>query len=142
MPWQGDRILRPARRVSVALLFACTWAAAEETSTRGWAPLFNGRDLTGWETWLGIPDKSVAGLDLPRDQDGRYAEVLGLNRDPKQVFSVVEVDGKPAIRISGEIFGALTGKQVRRLPPPAGVQVGREEVAAAGERRPGQRDPL
>ena len=31
--------------------------------------------------------------------------------DPKQVFTVVEVDGKPAIRISGEMFGALTGQQ-------------------------------
>ena len=36
---------------------------------------------------------------------------LGLNVDPKHVFTVVELDGKPAIRISGQGFGALTGKQ-------------------------------
>jgi len=86
-------------------------ATAVLAAALGWTPLFNGRDLTGWETWLGIPDRSVAGLDLPRDPDGRYTAPLGLNVDPKRVFTVVEVDGKPAIRISGEIFGALTGRQ-------------------------------
>jgi len=76
-----------------------------------WTPLFNGHDLSGWETWLGIPDQSTTGIDLPRDADGRYTAPLGLNVDPKQVFTVVQVDRQPAIRISGEIFGALTGQE-------------------------------
>src|SRR5207245_11670544 len=75
-----------------------------------WTALFNGRDLTGWETWLGISDPSVAGLDLPKDPSGRYLAPVGLNTDPKHVFTVVDVDGGPTIRISGEIFGALTGQ--------------------------------
>ena len=85
-------------------------ASAAFVLASAWAALFNGRDLTGWQTWLGIPDKSVTGLDLPRDADGRYTSALGLNVDPKRVFTVVEVDGAPAIRISGEMFGALIGK--------------------------------
>jgi len=94
---------------SLALLIAA--AATADEKAGAWTRLFNGRDLSGWETWLGIPEKSTAGIDLPRDADGRYTAPLGLNVDPKQVFTVVEVDGKPAIRISGEIFGALTGQQ-------------------------------
>jgi hypothetical protein len=86
-------------------------ATAVLAAAPAWASLFNGHDLAGWETWLGIPDKSEVGLDLPRDQDGRYTVALGLNVDPNHVFTVVEVDGKPAIRISGQGFGALTGKQ-------------------------------
>src|SRR5262245_1659691 len=62
-----------------------------------WMPLFNGRDLDGWDTWLGKPYKGT--------------ENVGLNKDPKGVYSVVMHDGKPAIRITGEIFGALTSKQ-------------------------------
>ena len=73
--------------------------------------LFNGRDLTGWDTWLGIPHASVAGLDLPRDEAGKYTAAQGLNSDPKKVFTVVTVDGAPAIRISGEMFGALTSRE-------------------------------
>ena len=70
--------------------------AADLTAMAGridWIPLFNGRDLSGWDTWLARPSPE--------------AEPIGLNRDPKGVFSVVEVDGRPAIRISGEQTGAL-----------------------------------
>jgi len=59
-------------------------------------PLFNGKDLDGWDTWLGKPHMGK--------------EEVGLNKDPNRVYSVVDVDGKPAIRISGETFGALTSK--------------------------------
>src|SRR2546425_184518 len=62
-----------------------------------WTPLFNGRDLDGWDTWLGKPNKGT--------------EPVGLNKDPRGVYSVVTVDGKPAIRITGEIFGAITTKK-------------------------------
>src|SRR5262249_12828717 len=64
--------------------------------TEGWQALFNGKDLDGWETWLGRPHTG--------------GEIVGLNKDPKNVYSVVMVDGKSAIRISGEIWGALTSK--------------------------------
>ena len=59
-----------------------------------WTPLFNGKNLAGWDTWLGRPNQEK--------------DVVGLNKDPKHVYTVVESDGQPAIRISGEIFGAIT----------------------------------
>ena len=68
--------------LSVALAVAGQAPAADD-----WAPLFNGTDLSGWETSLGLP---VGGKDP-----------VGVGRDPKGVFSVVELDGKPAIRITG-----------------------------------------
>lgn len=57
-------------------------------------PLFSGKDLAGWDTWLGSPKKGE--------------KAIGLNIDPDKVYTVVETDGKPAIRISGQVFGALT----------------------------------
>ena len=59
--------------------------------------LFNGKDLDGWDTWLGKPYKGD--------------KAIGLNQDPDKVFTVVELDGKPAIRVSGQTFGALTSRQ-------------------------------
>jgi len=73
-----------------------------------WTPLFNGRDLGGWETFLGKPHQSVEIPGLPRNDRGEYVEPVGVDRDPKGVFSVVQADGGPAIRISGEIYGAVT----------------------------------
>lgn len=76
-----------------------------------WTSLFNGRDLTGWETFLGKPHRTV---DLPgaaRDAKGEHLHAVGIDTDPRGVFSVVEVDGASAIRISGEIYGALTTRR-------------------------------
>jgi hypothetical protein len=53
-------------------------------------PLFNGKDLSGFSTWLTTT---------------RYD-------DPDRVFSVVDaVDGAPAIRISGQHYGGLLTRQ-------------------------------
>jgi hypothetical protein len=72
-----------------------------------WTPLFNGRDLEGWDTWLGKPHTSTHVAGLSRSGEGEYTGAVGLNRDPAGVFSVVAIDGAPAIRVSGEIYGGF-----------------------------------
>lgn len=74
-------------------------------------PIWNGKDLAGWETFLGKPHKAIDVPGLARNEKGEYTKDVGLDQDPKGVFSVVEVDGAPAIRISGEIWGALTTRE-------------------------------
>ena len=78
-------------------------------SVQGWISLFNGKDLTGWDTYLG-PESDSTGKRVS-DQP------IGLNKDPRHVFSVVkdEVGGaagtggtENVIRISGQDVGALT----------------------------------
>src|SRR4051812_25926010 len=59
----------------------------------GWTALWNGVDFDGWDTWLG---SGTPGQPVP-----------GLNADQRGVFTVVQKDGEPAIRVSGEIWGAL-----------------------------------
>jgi len=73
-----------------------------------WRPLFNGKDLSGWETWLSKPfhDWEVAGLK--RETNGNYLEPIGKGRDPLKVFTVETVDGQPAIHVSGQGFGTMT----------------------------------
>ena len=73
------------------LLVAGQSAGAEESVTpKETIKLFNGKDLSGFYSWL---------VDFHRD-------------DPQRVFSVVDqVDGAPAIRISGQFLGGLTTKQ-------------------------------
>ncbi len=69
--------------------------------------LFNGTDLSGWYTYLAKPDSSVNMPDMQRDSTGHYTQPVGLNKDPLHVFSVVNIDGAPAIRASGQIMGIL-----------------------------------
>lgn len=86
----------PTLLAALALALACPATAATE-----WLPLFNGNDFTGWESFLG-PEKTAPG-ETPKP--------LGLNNDPHQVFTIVLVDGAPAIRLSGEGYGVLSTKK-------------------------------
>jgi hypothetical protein len=95
----------------VALPVARSDARTRAAQTgRAWTPLFNGRDLEGWDTWLGKPHASTQVAGLSRRGDGEYTEAVGLNRDPAGVFSVVAIDGLPAIRVTGEIYGGFISR--------------------------------
>jgi len=102
------------RSLKLPLLFALGLPLASAVSMSAaetWKPLFNGKDLSGWEMWLGKPDPSVAVEGMAKNEKGVYSDVVGANRDPLQVFTVVKVDNQPAIRISGQIFGGITTKE-------------------------------
>lgn len=72
--------------LAVALLASC----APEPAVRA---LFNGENLDNWETYIGSP---LNGFDS-----------LAAGATPEKVFSVVDDNGTPVIRISGEVNGSL-----------------------------------
>jgi hypothetical protein len=90
------------------LLFGVLLAVMPIRAESGWIPLWNGTDLDGWTTWMQQPAPTSVIPGLTRDADGKYIEPIGSGRDPLNVFAVARnVDGRPAIRISGEVFGEL-----------------------------------
>ena len=92
------------RWLLVAVLMGVTPFHAQS----GWTPLWNGKDLDGWTTWMRQPEPGSEVPGLKRDADGKYTEPIGSGRDPLKVFTIArDVDGRPAIRISGEVFGEL-----------------------------------
>jgi hypothetical protein len=86
------------RNYSLVLVVAMLMFAACSQPRR---ELFNGKDLTGWDTYVGPR------YDTSRNKFDSLAGP-GLNNDPDKVFSVVSIDGAPAIRVSGEHFGGLS----------------------------------
>ena len=69
----------------------------------GWKYLFNGKDLHGWDTWIGPP------LD---DAGKKLSETpVGLNNDPNHVFTIVKDQGENVIRVSGENWGGISTKK-------------------------------
>ena len=87
----------------ICLLLTCGGTSAADAPAE-WQSLFNQKDLSNWDKWLG--PKSSGYLD-PKTTKERP---LGLNNDPLGVFTVVQEDGGPAIRVSGQVFGAITTK--------------------------------
>jgi hypothetical protein len=98
-----------SRRFVAVVLFA---AVATAHADGGWTSLWNGKDLEGWTTWIDKPSRSLDMPGLRRDSAGRYLDAIGSGRDPLAVFAVVpNVDGRSAIRISGQVFGELRTKR-------------------------------
>jgi len=90
------------------LLLAVSLSAVAVNGQSGWTPLWNGKDLDGWTTWMRQPEPGSEVAGLKKDATGKYTEPIGSDRDPLNVFTVRrDVDGRPAIRISGEVFGEL-----------------------------------
>jgi hypothetical protein len=85
------------------LLCAIIFGFTPDKKTGPWKDLFNGKDFTGWDTYLG-PDLDNSGKPVS-------TEPVGLNHDPKQVFSVIAENGENIIRVSGESWGALSTKK-------------------------------
>jgi len=75
---------------------------SESKQTEKWQKLFDGKSLAGWDKYIG-PDLDDKGKPLT-------GTPIGLNNDPKQVFTVVNQEGENMIRISGENWGAITTK--------------------------------
>jgi hypothetical protein len=75
----------------VALALAAAGAQSAVAAEK-WRPLFNGKDLSGWETFLSTPGGEAG------------KPPIGVGTDPDGVFSVK--DG--TIRIEGRVWGALT----------------------------------
>ncbi|MEQ8417466.1 MAG: DUF1080 domain-containing protein [Imperialibacter sp.] len=81
------------------ILFSCQ----SSSEKKDWQILFNGEDLSGWDTYLGQEWTQV------NDSTFRPAgEPVGLNKDPKGIFSVAKVDQQNVIRISGEQWGGIS----------------------------------
>lgn len=76
-----------------------------------WRPLFNGKNLAGWSTFMTKPDATWEVPGLKRDANGKYLEPVGKDRDPLGVFQVASVDGRPAIHVSGQGFGVMTTQE-------------------------------
>ena len=94
------------------VLLATLATGSLQAAESAWRPLWNGKDLTGWEMFQAIPDASLDVPGLKRDATtGKYLEPIGLNRDPLKVFTVDTVDGRPAIHVSGQTFGTITTKE-------------------------------
>ena len=79
--------------VIVVILFSCSEGKKYV--------LFNGKDLTGWDSYIG------PAYDTARKKFDSIPGP-GLNNDIGKVFSVVEVDDEPAIKVSGTSFGGLS----------------------------------
>lgn len=62
-------------------------------SQKGMKSLLNGKDLKGWDTYIG-----------PKEKGG---VPVGLNVDPMNIFSIADLDGVKVLHISGQVNASI-----------------------------------
>ena len=100
--------------ISAALPILTVRTKAPSTNiiqSKKWESLFNGKDFTGWDSHLNKPLSQFNIPGLQKDEKGEYTKRLGINNDPLKVFTVVQEDGAPAIRVTGQVFGYIVSKE-------------------------------
>ncbi|MEM6394308.1 MAG: DUF1080 domain-containing protein [Planctomycetota bacterium] len=100
-------MIRKAICFGLTLMIAShAWA---EPQLPGTIELFDA-ELSQWEIWMGVPHETVQGLPEGTYQSGNVhaGTPMGLNNDVKGVFTMIEEDGEPVLKITGEIYGGLT----------------------------------
>lgn len=87
-------------------LFACQ----SSTPPTPWTNLLD-QDLSQWDTYLSFKHQIGYDGSAPVDENGDLIEAIGFNKDPLQVFQMIEEGEEPVLKISGEAYGCVISKQ-------------------------------
>lgn len=91
--------------IALSSCFVVTSASAAEQQ---WHNLLD-KNLTQFDVYLSYPGTVISSIvagTAPKD-----LQPIGLNKDEKHVFSVIEQEGVPVLHITGEVYGAAATKQ-------------------------------
>ena len=99
---------KKAIKAAVALMLMCMLCSFSGQDE--WIRLLD-NDLTQWETYLSYRHKVGYNGQVPQDDEAKPLQPIGYNKSGYDAFSVIDQDGTPVLRISGEIYGCLFTKQ-------------------------------
>lgn len=95
-------------KAAVAVMLACAMCSFNLQDE--WISLLD-HDLTQWETYLSYRHEVSYNGQIPHDDEEKPVKPIGYNKSGYDVFSVIDQNGTPVLRISGEIYGCLFTKQ-------------------------------
>ena len=93
--------------VFTSIFFSTVSFASSDSVT--WEQLVDS-NLSKWDVFMGVPHKSSNIPGYEDVEDVRKGTPLGLNNDPKKVFSVITENDELVIKITGEVFAGLVTK--------------------------------
>lgn len=79
-------------------------------SKNEWQNLLD-NNLSQWEMYLSYRHNIVYKGEIPKDDKGELIPPVGYNKNLNNVFSVIEENKEPVLKITGEIYGCLFTKQ-------------------------------
>lgn len=75
-----------------------------------WTNLLD-KNLTHWNNYLSFRHKIGYNGEAPKDKDGNLIPAIGFNKPGYDIFTVIEENNEPVLKISGEIYGCVITKE-------------------------------
>src|SRR5512133_2563820 len=75
-----------------------------------WTNLLDNK-LSRWDNYLSFRMPIGYNGDAPKDKEGKLIPPIGFNKPGYDVFTVIEENNEPVLRISGEIYGCVVTKE-------------------------------
>jgi hypothetical protein len=95
--------------ISMILIAMSLFSCKEKVETK-WTSLLD-KNLSDWDNYLSFRHKIGYNGEAPKDSAGNLIAPVGFNQPGYDVFTVIEENNEPVVRISGEIYGCLITKE-------------------------------
>lgn len=86
--------------------FACN---TKEQKESGWTTMLD-KELTKWEMYLSYEMIEGYNGSIPTDANGDTIKPVGYNNNYRNVFTVIEENNEPVLKVSGEVYGCVFTK--------------------------------
>jgi hypothetical protein len=93
--------------LALLFLFLALSSCKEKNS---WTKLLD-KNLSQWDNYLSYSYPEGYDGEIPLDEHGNMMKPIGLNKNKNDVFTIVEDNGEPVLRISGEYYGCVATKK-------------------------------
>ncbi|AXT60245.1 DUF1080 domain-containing protein [Aquimarina sp. AD10] len=94
----------------IIFLTIITFYSCKNKEDDNWTNLLD-KELTNWDNYLSFRHQLGYDGKAPKDENGNDIAPIGLNQDQYNVFSVIEEQNDPVLKISGEIYGCVVTKK-------------------------------
>ncbi|WP_167615274.1 3-keto-disaccharide hydrolase [Maribellus sediminis] len=95
--------------ISIIIIFF-GFVSCNQQKEEGWTNLLD-LDLSQWDRYLSYSFTNSYDGSMPKDDAGNAIQPIGLNKDGYKVFTVIEEENEPVLKVSGEIYGCVVTKQ-------------------------------
>lgn len=101
---------RSSYTLAVLCLVFFSFGFAKEKTAAGWNDLLDA-NLSQWENYLSYHHKASYNGSIPVDEHGDTIAPVGYNKNVNNVFSVIQENNEPVLKVTGEYYGCVFTKQ-------------------------------
>ncbi|MNX20298.1 hypothetical protein D3C86_502380 [compost metagenome] len=94
---------------SILLSLSSFQLIAQTSKNNGWTNLLDS-NLSQWDMYLSYKHKDNYNGQVPLDSEGKAIAPIGYNKNEAGVFTVIQEDKVPVLKVSGEYYGCVFTK--------------------------------